>query len=47
MTMLYILVITLVLINEFRLCPRQSLLISSDEPSLNKYVKSIPLQLFT
>ena len=33
--------------NEFRLLFRESLLISRDEPSLNKYVKLITLQLFT
>ena len=32
--------------NEFRLYHRESFLISSDESFLNKYVKSIPLQLF-
>ena len=32
--------------NELRLLLRESLLISSDESSLNKYVKSIPLELF-
>ena len=33
--------------DEFRLLLRYSLLILRDDPSLNRYVKSIPLELFS
>ena len=33
--------------DEFRLLLKESLLILRDGPSLNKYVKSIPLELFS
>ena len=32
--------------DKFRLLPRESLLILRDDPSLNRYVKSIPLESF-